>query len=128
MHFCFQPLQPVQQPLSGAPGYLPGFPLLAGLQSSDPAPTDPSVTRKAVSRLSGGLQLPGPGPAGRCSPSPVYAPTIGWGYNLSSSCTIGLTLAQVGDSIKVGPLLGLIGAPLPQVEARPKKGTQPKQC
>lgn len=99
------------QPLSGAPGYLTGFPLLAGVEVTDPAATDPSSTRKAVSRLASGLQLPGPGPAGRCSPSPVYAPSIGFGFNLSSSCSIGLTLAQVGlgaCGLTEAALLGMV--------------------
>jgi len=105
-------LRALAQPLSGAPGYLAGFPLLAGVEVTDPAATDPSSTRKAVARLASGLQLPGPGPAGRCSPSPVYAPTIGFGFNLSSSCSIGLTLAQVGSSacgLTENALLGMVG-------------------
>lgn len=113
----------LQQPLSGSPGYLPGFPLLAGTQVSGPSGSDPSVTRKAVSRLARGLQLPGPGPAGRCTPSSVYAPTIGWGYNYSSSCTIGLTLTQVcmpwvcgaaGAAQCLGCCLGQLFNPAPQ--------------
>jgi hypothetical protein len=94
-----QRLDSFAQPLSGAPGYLPGFPLLAGTEVSAPAASDPADTRKAVARLSQGLQLPGPGPAGRCTPNPVHAHTIGWGYNYSSTCTIGLTLTQVRNAV-----------------------------
>lgn len=100
-----RPCMPVPQPLSGAPGYLPGFPLLAGVEASAPAAADPSSTRKAVSRLAHGLQLPGPGPAGRCSPSSVYAPTIGWGNNMSSTCNIGMTLSQVSRHSVNGSVL-----------------------
>ncbi|WIA37923.1 hypothetical protein OEZ86_001300 [Tetradesmus obliquus] len=48
------------QPFSGAPGYLPGFPVLAGVLAADPAAASSSAAAapKAVSRLTGGLQLP----------------------------------------------------------------------
>jgi hypothetical protein len=102
------------QPLSGAPGYLPGFPLLASLAATAPAPTGAGVLRQAVSRLRGGLQLPGPGPAGRCSPSRVYSTPVGWGYNLTSTCSVGLTLSQLRAlctaNTPARPLADVLGA------------------
>lgn len=82
------------QPFSGAPGYLPGFRLLAGVLAT--APSGGASAAKAVSRLTGGLQLPGPAAAGRCSGSSGDAVGVTFGYNTSSSCGIGLTRAQVG--------------------------------
>lgn len=87
------------QPFSGAPGYLPGFPVLAGVLAADPAAASSSAAAapKAVSRLTGGLQLPGATAAGRCSGSSSSAVGVGFGYNTTSSCRIAMTLAQVSQ-------------------------------
>jgi hypothetical protein len=81
--------RPLQQPRSGSPGYTPGLPLLAGLLE-----TRPEDGADAIARLPSGLQLPGRGAGGRCS---AAAPgmSLTWGYNASSSCSIGLALDQV---------------------------------
>jgi hypothetical protein len=89
---------PALQPFSGAPGYLPGFPVLAGVLAAAPpasASSSTAAAAKAVSRLTGGLQLPGASAAGRCSGSSSTAVGVGFGYNTSSSCGIGMTLAEV---------------------------------
>eukprot|EP00878_Enallax_costatus_P044555 GHUV01053224.1.p1 GENE.GHUV01053224.1~~GHUV01053224.1.p1 ORF type:complete len:376 (+),score=106.66 GHUV01053224.1:240-1367(+) len=80
-------------PLSGAPGYLPGFPLLAGLAETATA-GDGSI-KKAVARFTAGLTLPGAAAAGRYSGSPDGGISLGFGYNTSSSCSIGFTRAQL---------------------------------
>eukprot|EP00879_Flechtneria_rotunda_P032168 GHRR01035334.1.p2 GENE.GHRR01035334.1~~GHRR01035334.1.p2 ORF type:complete len:104 (+),score=33.90 GHRR01035334.1:820-1131(+) len=80
------------QPFSGAPGYLLGFPLLAGTVESAPSA---GTTKQAVSRFTNGLQLPGAGPDGICSGSSSDAVAVGFGYNSTSSCSVAYTLAQV---------------------------------
>jgi hypothetical protein len=86
------------QPFSGAPGYLSGFPLLAGLATADPnaaAAANTANPRIAVARFRQGLLLPGAGPSGRCPSSLATGEAIVFGYNSSSSCSLGLTLAEV---------------------------------
>ncbi|KAF8069700.1 Tctn1 [Scenedesmus sp. PABB004] len=76
-------------PLSGLPGYRPGFPVLAGVLAAGPGGA------AAVSRLRGGLQLPGAGDAGRCSASVADVVGLGFGYNATTTCAVGLTLPQL---------------------------------
>ncbi|GFH21852.1 disproportionating enzyme, partial [Haematococcus lacustris] len=79
----------VLQPFSGAPGYLPGLPLLAGVLATFD-PTGQGVAQKtAVERLVGGLPIPGPGEGGVCAPL-ASSPAV-WGFNATSSCAIPLT-------------------------------------
>ncbi|KAL6760283.1 hypothetical protein V8C86DRAFT_2556402 [Haematococcus lacustris] len=79
----------VLQPFSGAPGYLPGLPLLAGVLATFD-PTGQGVAQKtAVERLVGGLPIPGPGEGGVCAPL-ATSPAV-WGFNATSSCAIPLT-------------------------------------
>ncbi|GBF94811.1 hypothetical protein Rsub_07983 [Raphidocelis subcapitata] len=73
------------RPLSGAPGYLQGFPLLAGLRAA-------AGGKVAVARFRGGLALPAGG-GGGCDP--MGGAHVGFGYNTTSACTALLTAAQL---------------------------------
>lgn len=73
-------------PFSGAPGYLEGFPVLAGTKQV-------SGTKSAVARYTEGLQIPAPGPGGDCDG--LHSTSIGFGYNATASCMRRMTLAQL---------------------------------
>lgn len=82
------------QTFSGHPGYQPGFPVLAGVVTKDP-----SSSKQAVSRFKAGLSLPVPGVNGLCEPNGTAMNAIGFGYNVSNSCsTVGMTLSDFKDS------------------------------
>jgi len=73
-------------PKSGAPGYVVGAPLLAGVILADPTT---GSTKSAVSRLMDGLPVPAAGGDGRCgvnNKSPVL-----FGMSQFSSCAVPLT-------------------------------------
>ncbi|KAI8464733.1 MAG: hypothetical protein J3K34DRAFT_525958 [Monoraphidium minutum] len=74
-------------PLSGAPGYLEGFPLLAGLRQA-------SGAKAAVARLKGGLQLPAPAPGGGCGGA-GRGGRVAFGYNATASCAHAATRAEL---------------------------------
>lgn len=57
-------------------------------------------TKKAIARLAAGYTLPGAASAGRCSASIGDAVSVGFGYNTTSSCGIGMTRAQVSRLLK----------------------------
>jgi tectonic-1/3 len=73
-------------PFSGAPGYLEGFPVLAGVKQA-------SGAKAAVARLKGGLQLPAPGAGGACGGA--RGASVGFGYNGSAYCAGAATLAEL---------------------------------
>jgi hypothetical protein len=81
------------QGFSGVPGYLPGYPVLAG------AAVD-SDGKTAVNRYKEGLLLPGAGVGGRCD-SRSLTP-LAFGYNASSSCNNEMSLAGLKQFCKSG--------------------------
>lgn len=100
-------------PLSGAPGYLEGFPLLAGVKQAG------AGGKAAVARWVGGLQLPVAGAGGGACAAAAGA-AVAFGYNATSTCAARMTAAQLaafcggGDAAAVvrAAAGGLLGAAL----------------
>lgn len=91
---------------SGNPGYLPGFPVLAGLKVSDNA-----TGEVAVARIAGGLPLPAADGEGRCAPGSLTAATFGG--NVSSACFVELNAGELEALCQGGdPFFVLRGAAL----------------
>ncbi|KAG2442590.1 hypothetical protein HXX76_002675 [Chlamydomonas incerta] len=86
--------QPVEVIVSGNPGYITGFPLLAGaLASTVDAIT--GDTKQAISRFIEGMPIPVPGHAGACEPTSIG--NVAYGSNITSTCSISLTANQLRD-------------------------------
>ena len=81
------------QAFSGLPGYLPGYPVLAGVAVESDGKT-------AVNRYKEGLLLPGAGVGGKCDSRSLTA--VGFGYNISSSCSNEMSLAGLKRFCKGG--------------------------
>jgi tectonic-1/3 len=76
-------------PRSGAPGYLEGLPVLAGVAAAQ-------AGKAAVARLAAGLALPGAaagGGGGACAPGGGAG--VRFGYNASASCSVALSRPQL---------------------------------
>ena len=86
-------------PLSGAPGYLEGFPVLAGV-------TETLAGKTAVRRLVGGLALPAAAAGGACAPPPAGPAGAGaavrFGYNATSACARRMTAAELAALCAAG--------------------------
>lgn len=76
---------------SGNPGYIPGFPVLAGLLTRETPGDDTSSA--AISRFVEGLPTAGPLADSACSPAGLV--TVRYGFNASSSCNVILTYTQL---------------------------------
>ncbi|GIL73092.1 hypothetical protein Vretimale_4708 [Volvox reticuliferus] len=79
----------VQFVSSGNPGYINGFPVLAGTQVTDPSGA------VAIQRLVSGMPVPTPGPNGLCNATSFG--TVKYGVNFTSSCSISLTALQLKE-------------------------------
>ncbi|MEW5320407.1 MAG: hypothetical protein WDW38_011482 [Sanguina aurantia] len=89
---------PVLAAFSGNPGYLIGYPVLAGTLLTDPSlnpATGQPTGKRAISGFVAGLPLGAPGPAGACSPTALTP--LRFGTNTTSSCSIALTAPQLAD-------------------------------
>ncbi|GFR41010.1 hypothetical protein Agub_g1677, partial [Astrephomene gubernaculifera] len=91
--------QPIDVVTSGNPGYITGFPLLAGTLATSLA-SDGVTTKSAISRMVSGLPLPAPGPGGACSPAALQ--TVKYGVNTSSTCSVSLNATQLMDFCTTG--------------------------
>ena len=87
-----------QRPRSGNPGYLSGYPVLAGVGAA----VNGSATTNAVRQSVAGLTVLGYDAAGACqsvtapaSPSATYTNVVGFGVDGMWSCSLSLTLAQL---------------------------------
>ncbi|PNW85332.1 hypothetical protein CHLRE_03g181450v5 [Chlamydomonas reinhardtii] len=86
--------QPIEVIVSGNPGYVTGFPLLAGVLASTVDATT-GDTKQAVSRFVEGMPIPVPGHAGACEPTSIG--NVAYGANITSTCSISLTANQLRD-------------------------------
>lgn len=75
---------------SGNPGYLIGYPVLAGSLVST---TSGGATKSAISAFVNGLQIPGTPPSGVCDTT--TAAQVLFGYDVRTGCTTGLTQAEL---------------------------------
>ncbi|KAG2499935.1 hypothetical protein HYH03_002222 [Edaphochlamys debaryana] len=82
--------QPVEVIASGNPGYLTGWPVLAG------ALTQLNETgRTAISQFVGGMPIPMPAMRGSCDPTALGS--VRYGTNITTTCSYTLTPAQLAD-------------------------------
>ncbi|PNH04623.1 4-alpha-glucanotransferase DPE1, chloroplastic/amyloplastic [Tetrabaena socialis] len=84
--------QPIEVINSGNPGYITGFPLLAGLLATT---SDGLVDKQAISRMVGGVPVAAPGVGGACSPTALSF--VKYGANTTSTCSVSLTASQLKD-------------------------------
>uniref|UniRef100_A0A061SKF3 Tectonic-3 isoform x1 n=1 Tax=Tetraselmis sp. GSL018 TaxID=582737 RepID=A0A061SKF3_9CHLO len=95
------------RPNSGSPGYLVGFPVLAGIEAQEPDAAE-AESKVAVQQLIGGLPLPVGSPKdGTCGVE--HSQPVRFGTDVVSSCTVPLTLNQLSSFCRGSPQ---DGAPL----------------